>query len=132
MELRKDNPDELCGTCHSARLQDFAHATHRLRGLQCITCHMPEPLGTRLKIMGTGVRGHSFGVGAETCANCHREMVHENHEVASLEEQVHRLREMTPEKLTEKTAELEQRAKNLREVLDAYRRILPGWLSWRS
>jgi hypothetical protein len=127
MELRKDDPDEMCGTCHPARLKDFAHATHRIKGLHCISCHMPEPVGVHLKIMGTGVRGHSYGVGAETCAQCHREMVHESHEVASLQEQVQRFREATPEELTRKAADLEQKVESQREILQANRRVLP-WI----
>lgn len=92
MKLRLDTPDGTCGGCHPSRLKDFSHATHRIKGLHCETCHMPVRAPAKGGLMDRGVRGHSFGVGVETCAGCHREMVHEGHDVVSLQEEVGRLR----------------------------------------
>jgi hypothetical protein len=125
MQLRKDQPDEVCGTCHTERLKDFSHATHSIEGLHCLSCHMPEVKGAVMKIRGLGVRGHTFGVGAETCANCHRDMVHASHERASLEEEVQRLKAASPEKLGARVDELEKEAVKLREMVAANRRVFP-------
>ncbi|MEI6083770.1 MAG: multiheme c-type cytochrome [Verrucomicrobiota bacterium] len=125
MAQRKDKPDEMCGTCHTDRLKDFSHATHAVEGLHCLSCHMPEVKASVMKIRGLGVRGHTFGVGAETCANCHREMVHASHERASLEEEVHKLKAATPEKIQAHSAELEKEAVKLRETVAANRRVFP-------
>jgi hypothetical protein len=125
MAQRKDKPDEMCGTCHTDRLSSFSHATHSLEGLHCLSCHMPEVKASVMKIRGIGVRGHTFGVGAETCANCHREMVHASHERASLEEEVHKLKAATPEKLNAQVADLEKESVKLRETVSANRRVFP-------
>jgi hypothetical protein len=125
MQLRKDQPDQMCGTCHTDRLKDFSHATHSLEGLHCLSCHMPEVKGAGMKIRGLGVRGHTFGVGAETCANCHRDMVHASHEHATLTEEVDRLKAATPEKLTARLDELEKETVKSREMLAANRRVFP-------
>jgi len=125
MQLRKDQPDQMCGTCHTERLKDFSHATHSLEGLHCLSCHMPEVKGAVMKIRGLGVRGHTFGVGAETCANCHRDMVHASHERATLTEEVEKLKAATPEKLTVRLDELEKEAVKSREMLAANRRVFP-------
>lgn len=87
---------------------------------------MPEVKGGRLKERGLGVRGHTFGVGAETCANCHRDMVHASHERASLEEEVHKLKAATPEKLQAQFAELEKESGKLRETVAANKRVFPA------
>jgi hypothetical protein len=123
MAQRKDQPDQMCGTCHTERLKDFSHATHSIEGLHCLSCHMPEVKASVMKIRGLGVRGHTFGVGAETCANCHREMVHASHERASLEEEVHKLKSATPEKLGAHVDELEKESTKLRETVLANRRV---------
>jgi hypothetical protein len=125
MKLRKDKPDEMCGTCHTERLKDFSHATHSIEGLHCLSCHMPEVKASVMKIRGLGVRGHTFGVGAETCANCHREMVHASHERESLTEEVKKLKAATPEKLQAYADELEKEAGKLRETVSANRRVFP-------
>jgi hypothetical protein len=125
MKLRKDKPDDMCGTCHTDRLKDFSHATHSIEGLHCLSCHMPEVKASVMKIRGLGVRGHTFGVGAETCANCHREMVHASHERASLEEEVHKLKAATPEKIQAHAEELEKEAGKLRETVTANKRVFP-------
>lgn len=122
MQLRKDDPDQMCGTCHTERLQDFSHATHRVEGLHCTSCHMPET-SSGLKIKGTGVRGHSFGVGAETCANCHREMVHASGEHAALQEEVTRLKAASPVALRDQVEELQQQNANLQAAVRANRRV---------
>jgi hypothetical protein len=126
MALRKDQPDQMCGTCHTERLEDFSHATHAVEGLHCLSCHMPEINASVMKIRGLGVRGHTFGVGAETCANCHREMVHASHERASMTEELQRLKAATPEKLAAELAALEAEAGQLRETVTANRRVFPA------
>ena len=125
MNLRKDQPDQMCGTCHTKRLESFSHATHAVEGLHCLSCHMPEVKSSVMKIRGLGVRGHTFGVGAETCANCHREMVHASHERASLNEEVQRLKAATPEKLGARIRELEQETGQLQQTVVANRRVFP-------
>jgi hypothetical protein len=125
MNLRKDQPDQMCGTCHTERLNSFSHATHSVEGLHCLSCHMPEVKASVMKIRGLGVRGHTFGVGAETCANCHKEMVHASHERASLEEEVHKLKAATPEKLSAHVDDLEKESVKLRETVTANRRVFP-------
>lgn len=87
--LRLPAPEQQCGSCHAQRLEDFAHATHHLQGLTCPTCHMPQPRTSG--IGGTGAPGHSFFVGAETCAACHEEMVHKSHKLGTLSQEVERL-----------------------------------------
>jgi hypothetical protein len=123
MDLRKDKPDDMCGSCHTERLKDFSHATHAVEGLHCLSCHMPEIKGSVSKIRGIGVRGHTFGVGAETCANCHREMVHASHERASLTDEVKRLKTLTPETLTTRVTDLEKETRKLQDNLTANRRV---------
>jgi hypothetical protein len=125
MKLRKDQPDQMCGTCHTERLKDFSHATHSIEGLHCLSCHMPEVKGVGMKIRGLGVRGHTFGVGAETCANCHRDMVHASHERATLNEEVRQLKAATPEKLKEQVDQLEKDGAKMKEELQANRRVFP-------
>jgi hypothetical protein len=125
MQLRKDDPDQMCGTCHTERLKDFSHATHHIKGVRCINCHMPETVGAHLKIKGTGTRGHSFGVGAETCAGCHREMVHVSHEHASLEQELAELKAHTPESLRAELEEVKRDNRALRDSLRANRRVFP-------
>jgi Zn-finger protein len=123
MNLRKDDPDQMCGTCHTERLKDYSHATHHLKGVQCITCHMPEVVGAGLKIKGTGVRGHTFSVGAETCARCHREMVHTRSNLATLEEEVEHLKAVNPEALQKQTERLQKDLDQLRVELRTNRSV---------
>jgi hypothetical protein len=128
MELRKDDPDQQCGSCHTDRLQDFAHATHHEKGLHCITCHMPEPRGVRDHIKGTGVRGHSYGVGAETCSGCHRVQVHQSGGMADLEHEVEMLKDAGSEEKAKELALLRQENEELREERDAERGAFP-WVA---
>jgi len=123
MNLRKDDPDQMCGTCHTEKLKDFSHATHHLEGVRCMDCHMPEVMGAGLKIKGTGARGHTFSVGAETCANCHREMVHTRSDIATLEGEVQRLKEITPEALKKQLKEQQADLDELHTALRANRRV---------
>ena len=88
---------------------------------------MPEPVGIRTKIMGTGVRGHTFQVGSETCSNCHRDMVHGSHEISTLEEEVERLEAIKPETLAVKVQELEEEREELLRSISANRRVFP-WI----
>lgn len=121
MELRSTDSDAMCGTCHTERLEDYSHATHHVKGVKCITCHMPEAPGEGLKIKGTGAMGHTFTVGAETCSRCHREMVHSRSDIAHLEGEVERLKEIAPDELQEKVNALESELQRLRAVLHANR-----------
>ena len=123
MAQRKDDPDQMCGTCHTAKLEDFSHATHAQEGLHCVTCHMPETGKSGPKIKGTGVRGHTFGVGAETCTKCHAEMVHSSSGRAELEKEVQELKAIEPVALTHQVAELQSHTTKLRDALAANRRI---------
>ena len=123
MKLRKEDPDQMCGTCHAEQLKDFTHATHHSQGLHCITCHMPELSTGTAKIRGTGVRGHTFTVGAETCIRCHREMVHQSHETDTLEQEVARLKAANPDVLEKKLGLLEGQTAKLRADLQANRRV---------
>jgi len=123
MNLRKEDPDQMCGTCHTERLKDYSHATHHLKGVQCITCHMPEVVGAGLKIKGTGVRGHSFGVGAETCSNCHWEMVHTRSDRVDMEGEIQRLRGLTSPVLQQKVDEQQQELDRLHVMIRTDRRV---------
>jgi formate-dependent nitrite reductase cytochrome c552 subunit len=123
--LRAGKPDAMCGACHTERLEDFSHATHAVEGLNCLSCHMPEVSGGGMKIRGLGVRGHTFGVGAETCANCHRDMVHASHERASLHEEIVRLKATTPEQQQQRLFDLEHETVRLRDTVTAHRRVFP-------
>jgi hypothetical protein len=76
-----------------------------------------------VKIKGTGVPGHTFGVGAETCANCHREMVHARGDMAALEQEVERLKAVAPESLLSDLEHLKKENGNLKESLRANRAV---------
>jgi hypothetical protein len=128
MELRKEDPDQMCGSCHTERLQDFAHATHKQNGLHCISCHMPDPNAGHAKIKGTGARGHSYGVGAETCAGCHRVQVHQSGEIAELKGEVKALKVETSKENTARIPILEAENDRLHASLDANRRVFP-WVA---
>lgn len=128
MELRKEDPDQQCGSCHTERLQDFAHATHKQKGLHCITCHMPEPRNGHSKIKGTGVRGHSYGVGAETCSGCHRVQVHQGGGIAGLEHEVEVLRDAGSEAAVKELSTLRTDNTRLQDSLQADRRAFP-WVA---
>ena len=123
MQLRKEDADQMCGTCHTERLENFSHATHHLKGVKCITCHMPEVMGAGLKIKGTGVRGHTFSVGAETCANCHKEMVHSRSDIATLEGEVERLKGISPQALQHQVEQQNRELADLRTAVRANRRV---------
>jgi hypothetical protein len=75
--------------------------------------------------MGTGVRGHTYQVGAETCSNCHRDMVHKSHERTTLAQEVERLKAVNPETLSIHVSELEIERDQLQEALQANRRVFP-------
>jgi hypothetical protein len=128
MELRKEDPDQMCGSCHTERLQDFAHATHKEKGLHCISCHMPDTNGSHLKIKGTGARGHSYGVGAETCAGCHRVQVHQSGEIAELKSEVTALKVETSKENTARIPILEKENGRLKATLEANHRFAP-WVA---
>jgi formate-dependent nitrite reductase cytochrome c552 subunit len=123
MNPRKEDADQMCGTCHTERLESYSHATHHVKGVKCIDCHMPEVMGAGIKIKGTGARGHSFGVGAETCANCHKEMVHSRSDIAVLETEVQRLKAITPETLQKQVTDQQKEIEDLRVAVKANRRV---------
>jgi hypothetical protein len=129
MELRKEDPDQMCGSCHTERLQDFAHATHKQKGLHCISCHMPDPNAGHAKIKGTGARGHSYGVGAETCAGCHRVQVHQGGEIAELKGEVDALKVETSKENTARIPVLEAENGRLKASLEANHRVAP-WIGF--
>jgi hypothetical protein len=128
MELRKEDPDQQCGSCHTERLQDFAHATHHEKGLHCITCHMPDTAPGRPRIKGTGARGHSYGVGAETCAGCHRVQVHQSGEIAGLQHEVAALKGAGAGDAIEELEGLRTDNRKLKETAEAERRVFP-WVA---
>jgi hypothetical protein len=125
MQLRKEDPDQMCGSCHTERLRDFAHATHRVKGLHCISCHMPNPPAGRSKIRGTGARGHSYGVGAETCASCHRVQVHQSGEMTALETEVKTLRGAGAEETLMEIPALRKDNARLQKAFDDDREVMP-------
>ena len=84
---------------------------------------MPVVMGAGLKIKGTGARGHAFSVGAETCAICHKEMVHSRSDIAALEGEVQRLKEITPETLQKQVADQRKENDQLRSAVRANRRV---------
>jgi hypothetical protein len=139
--LRQPETEQQCGACHAQRLEDFAHATHHAQGLTCATCHMPQPRTTGMG--GTGAPGHSFFVGAETCAACHEEMVHKSHKIPTLTEQVEQL---AHQEQAQRAEALQQRMQQLEWALDVQRSwtvklalglwvvglvMGAGWLAWR-
>jgi hypothetical protein len=123
MRLRKHDPDQMCGSCHTERLQDYSHATHHEEGVLCITCHMPEAMAGTLKIKGTGARGHTFTVGAQTCAGCHREMVHAKSDRAELEEEIKHLKEISPVALQAQVQQQQADMEKLNTALRMNRRV---------
>lgn len=123
MQLRKEDSDQMCGTCHTERLESYSHATHHMKGVKCIDCHMPDVMGAGLKIKGTGAKGHSFGVGAETCSNCHREMVHARSDRVDLEGEIQRLKGITPQALLQQVEDQRKELDQLRAAIRANRRV---------
>lgn len=124
MELRRDDPDQLCGACHTERLRDFTHATHRVKGLHCVTCHMPQAPGAGPKIAGTGVRTHTYGVGGETCSQCHREMVHGGSQIETLKQEVARLQESDPTELRARAETLQAEVGEEHSRAESTKRVL--------
>lgn len=125
MKLRKDDPDQQCGSCHTERLRDFAHATHHRKGLQCISCHMPKDPAARSHIKGTGVRGHSYGVGAETCAGCHRIQVHQSAGMSDLEKEVETLRDAGADATLRRVETLNSENAVMADALEGNQRAFP-------
>lgn len=75
---RIEPADQLCHKCHGSRFEDLAHSSHADADLACVECHMPEnPAAAVTKGIGSiNMLGHTFSVGAQTCAQCHVDEVH--------------------------------------------------------
>lgn len=76
--LRKLPADELCRQCHGKRLEDAAHTSHAQEDLSCTSCHMPANPAAEVTqgIGAVNPVGHTFNVGAQTCAECHEDQIH--------------------------------------------------------
>ena len=120
--LRQPDSEQQCGACHAQRMEDFAHATHHVQGLTCTTCNMPQPRTPG--VGGTGAPGHSFFVGAETCAACHEEMVHRSHKIPALTAQIDQL---THQAQVQHAEALQQQVQRLELVVDVQRTRTIKW-----
>jgi hypothetical protein len=75
--LRLGSQEKLCGACHSDQTTAAAHATHGIKGVDCETCHMAQAAATTGASMGQKpARDHSFKVGSDVCAGCHKGTIH--------------------------------------------------------
>lgn len=76
--LRKVPANELCRQCHGKRLEDAAHTSHAQEDLSCTSCHMPTNPAAEVTqgIGAVNPVGHTFNVGAQTCAECHEDQIH--------------------------------------------------------
>lgn len=104
-----------CATCHEERYQAFAHATHASVGADCTTCHMYMP-PTRDKTEGRVSTGHTFTIGPEACASCHRDTIHTRHEIPDLMQEISNLRAGLPTDAAERLARLEDEVDDLRSM----------------
>jgi len=74
-ELRANSVQELCQSCHDDQAHSYTDTAHAKEGLMCADCHLrvsDTEMGE-----GHGQRDHTFTVELETCANCHRESMHD-------------------------------------------------------
>lgn len=73
-ELRQGSMQDTCRTCHKEETHFFTFTAHAEEGLLCTDCH----LGTKSEPLGNGHSqiSHTFAVGTETCATCHKEDMH--------------------------------------------------------
>ncbi|MBI4249419.1 MAG: hypothetical protein HY611_07940 [Elusimicrobia bacterium] len=146
--LRAGGKNSLCGSCHPGRMKDFAHATHHLEGLTCVTCHMSAPKTTDA-IEGTGAAGHSLAVGVEVCSRCHEEMVHKSANLPRLRDELSDLRKQLSVAGVKSVFEVKEKAEDLQWRLDRARQSLwltallgllaglalgwlAGWVIWRA
>lgn len=104
-----------CATCHEERYQAFAHATHASVGASCTTCHMYMP-PIRDKTEGRVSTGHTFTIGPEACASCHRDTIHTRHEIPDLIQEISELRAGTPTGSVERLEGLEDQVNRLRHT----------------
>lgn len=100
-----------CASCHAERYEDFAHATHAEAGADCESCHMYMPPASTMT-EGRVSTGHTFTIGPEACASCHRDAIHTRHEIPDLVNEVTTLRAALPTgasaRLTRLEAEVEE------------------------
>lgn len=75
---RIEPTDQLCHQCHGGRFEDFAHSSHAAQDLTCTECHMPANPAAMITqgVGGINTLGHTFNVGAQTCAECHQDEIH--------------------------------------------------------
>lgn len=102
-----------CATCHAERYEDFAHATHAEVGADCETCHMYTPPAQSMT-EGRVSTGHTFTIGPEACATCHRDAIHTRREIPDLVEEVSLLRAEMPTETPDRLTRLEEEIDRLR------------------
>jgi hypothetical protein len=74
-ELKAGSIQDTCRSCHKDETHFFTFTTHADQGLLCTDCHLEtknDPLGN-----GHSKISHTFSVGADTCAACHNQEMHD-------------------------------------------------------
>jgi hypothetical protein len=104
-----------CAKCHEERYQAFAHATHASVGADCETCHMYRPPASSMT-EGRVSTGHTFTIGPEACAHCHRNTIHTRHEIPDLTREVSNLRAELPTGAADRLARLEDEVDQLQHT----------------
>lgn len=104
-----------CAECHQERYDDFAHATHAEVGADCESCHMYTPPAQSMT-EGRVSTGHTFTIGPEACASCHRDTIHTRHEIPDLLQEVSTLRAELPTGAVERLTQLEEKANQLQST----------------
>ncbi len=72
LEIKTDDPNDLCTTCHATVDQEVLSSDHGAEGLECLDCHMITQV-VDFKNGENGITGHSFfpGVPDPSCLSCH-------------------------------------------------------------
>jgi hypothetical protein len=81
LELREEEPVDLCASCHEDLVQESVEGTHGSEGYDCIDCHMvTRPYNGEEG--ESAILGHTFIPGPPTpdCMSCH-EVLLEAHDV---------------------------------------------------
>jgi len=104
-----------CAKCHEERYQAFAHATHASAGADCETCHMYRPPASSMT-EGRVSTGHTFTIGPEACAHCHRNTIHTRHEIPDLTQEVSSLRAELPTGAADRLSYLEEEVDQLQHA----------------
>ena len=86
LELKAEDPVELCSSCHEDKVQEVVEETHGSTDYECVDCHM----STRPYDGENGdsaVLGHTFipGPPSPDCMSCH-EVLLEGHDIWGQEE----------------------------------------------